>query len=64
MLGGTTLIIGQFLLNRTGSISVVIGYVVFQVALTLGCMLLLLKRLNHDERALDEPAPATVAVPA
>ncbi|MEU0600738.1 MFS transporter [Streptomyces sp. NPDC006393] len=65
LLGGTTPIIGQFLLNRTGSITVVIGYAVFQVVLTLGCMLLLLKRPNHDERAvLDRPTPASAAVPA
>jgi hypothetical protein len=42
LLGGTTPVIGQFLLNRTGSITAVSGYAVFQVALTLGCMLLLL----------------------
>ncbi|MGD6749872.1 MFS transporter [Streptomyces sp. BH105] len=63
LLGGTTPIIGQFLLNRTGSITAVIAYALFQVALTLGCMLLLLKRPNHDELA-DDPAPATRAVAA
>ncbi|MFG2924739.1 MFS transporter [Streptomyces sp. NPDC048305] len=63
LLGGTTPIIGQFLLNRTGSITAVIAYAVFQVALTLGCMLLLLKRPNHDEQA-GEPlaAPRTAPV--
>ncbi|NYV72884.1 MFS transporter [Streptomyces sp. UH6] len=64
LLGGTTPIIGQFLLNQTQSIVAVIAYAVFQVALTLGCMLLLLKRPNYDERAADRPAeaaaPATV----
>ncbi|WP_432103498.1 MFS transporter [Streptomyces sp. bgisy091] len=65
LLGGTTPIIGQFLLNRTGSITAVIAYAVFQVALTLGCMLLLLKRPNHDEQAgeplaVPRTAPATV----
>ncbi|WP_151770272.1 MFS transporter [Streptomyces abyssomicinicus] len=66
LLGGTTPIIGQFLLNQTQSIVAVIAYAVFQVALTLGCMLLLLKRPNHDERAEDRPAeaPAPAAVPA
>ncbi|WP_031086635.1 MFS transporter [Streptomyces sp. NRRL WC-3549] len=64
LLGGTTPIIGQFLLNRTGSITAVIAYAVFQVALTLGCMLLLLRRPNHDELAADRTeaprtAPAT-----
>ncbi|MFD3657422.1 MFS transporter [Streptomyces sp. NPDC058620] len=63
LLGGTTPIIGQFLLNRTGSITAVIAYAVFQVALTLGCMLLLLKRPNHDEQAA-EPVPARPTVPA
>ncbi|MFF5727038.1 MFS transporter [[Kitasatospora] papulosa] len=62
LLGGTTPIIGQFLLNRTGSITAVIVYAVFQVALTLGCMLLLLKRPNHDEQA-GEPAVAPRTVP-
>ncbi|MEV5158575.1 MFS transporter [Streptomyces sp. NPDC053728] len=63
LLGGTTPIIGQFLLNRTGSITAVIAYAVFQVVLTLGCMLLLLKRPNHDEQAaapVAAPRPATV----
>ncbi|MFF1350590.1 MFS transporter [Streptomyces sp. NPDC058322] len=58
LLGGTTPIIGQFLLNRTGSITAVIAYAVFQVALTLGCMLLLLKRPNHDEQAAEPVAAA------
>ncbi|KPC82892.1 MULTISPECIES: MFS transporter [unclassified Streptomyces] len=62
LLGGTTPIIGQFLLNRTGSITAVIAYAVFQVALTLGCMLLLLKRPNHDELAA-EPVTATRTAP-
>ncbi|MDQ0793165.1 MFS transporter [Streptomyces sp. B1I3] len=63
LLGGTTPIIGQFLLNRTGSVAAVIAYAVFQVVLTLGCMLLLLKRPNHDEQAAGPVAaarPATV----
>ncbi|MGD6747391.1 MFS transporter [Streptomyces sp. BH106] len=65
LLGGTTPIIGQFLLNKTGSITAVIAYALFQVALTLGCMLLLLKRPNHDELAADAaPAPRTVAATA
>ncbi|MFE7354525.1 MFS transporter [Streptomyces sp. NPDC057543] len=65
LLGGTTPIIGQFLLNRTGSITAVIAYAVFQVALTLGCMLLLLKRPNHDEQAADPvAAPRTAPVTA
>ncbi|GGQ74015.1 MFS transporter [Streptomyces flaveolus] len=51
LLGGTTPIVGQFLLNRTGSVTAVIAYAVFQVALTLGCMLLLLRRPDHDEQA-------------
>ncbi|MFD7292094.1 MFS transporter [Streptomyces sp. NPDC059897] len=55
ILGGTTPIVGQFLLNRTGSIAAVIAYALFQVALTLGCMLLLLKRPNHDELAFEAP---------
>ncbi|MCX4863618.1 MFS transporter [Streptomyces sp. NBC_00257] len=58
LLGGTTPIIGQFLLNRTGSITAVIAYAIFQVALTLGCMLLLLKRPNHDEQAVEPVAAA------
>ncbi|MGP3770324.1 MFS transporter [Streptomyces sp. SDT5-1] len=65
LLGGTTPIVGQFLLNKTGSITAVIAYALFQVALTLGCMLLLLKRPNHDELAADpEPAPRAVAASA
>ncbi|MFB6780409.1 MULTISPECIES: MFS transporter [unclassified Streptomyces] len=63
LLGGTTPIIGQYLLNRTGSITAVIVYAIFQVALTLGCMLLLLKRPNHDEQAtgpVSVPRAATV----
>ncbi|SCD97397.1 MFS transporter [Streptomyces sp. PpalLS-921] len=65
LLGGTTPIIGQFLLNRTGSITAVIVYAVFQVALTLGCMLLLLRRPNHDELAADAAAgPRTAPVAA
>ncbi|MFJ8859212.1 MFS transporter [Streptomyces sp. NPDC102451] len=65
LLGGTTPIIGQFLLNRTGSITAVIAYAVFQVALTLGCMLLLLKRPNHDEQAAEPvAAPRTAPVTA
>lgn len=64
VLGGTTPIVGQFLLNRTGSITAVIAYAVFQVALTLGCMLLLLRRPNHEEQpAAPRSAPAD-AVPA
>ncbi|MFJ8885422.1 MFS transporter [Streptomyces sp. NPDC102402] len=65
LLGGTTPIIGQFLLNRTGSITAVIAYAVFQVALTLGCMLLLLKRPDHDEQAAEPvAAPRTATVTA
>ncbi|MFF2730950.1 MFS transporter [Streptomyces sp. NPDC058008] len=65
LLGGTTPIIGQFLLNRTGSITAVIAYAVFQVALTLGCMLLLLKRPNHDEQSAEPvAAPRTAPVTA
>lgn len=64
LLGGTTPIIGQFLLNRTGSITAVIAYAVFQVALTLGCMLLLLKRPNHDEQAADPAVAAPRTAPA
>ncbi|WP_405666180.1 MHS family MFS transporter [Streptomyces sp. NBC_01166] len=65
LLGGTTPIIGQFLLNRTGSITAVIAYAVFQVALTLGCMLLLLKRPNHDEQSAEPvAAPRTEPVTA
>ncbi|WP_405717664.1 MFS transporter [Streptomyces sp. NBC_00046] len=64
LLGGTTPIIGQFLLNRTGSITAVIAYAVFQVALTLGCMLLLLKRPNHDEQAVEPVAASRTAAAA
>ncbi|MEV6793193.1 MFS transporter [Streptomyces sp. NPDC051320] len=65
LLGGTTPIIGQFLLNRTGSVTAVIAYAALQVALSLGCMLLLLKRPNHDELATDAvAAPRTAPVPA
>ncbi|MFD0342928.1 MFS transporter [Streptomyces sp. NPDC127117] len=64
LLGGTTPIIGQFLLNRTGSITAVIAYAVFQVALTLGCMLLLLKRPDHDEQAAEPVAVARAAAAA
>jgi MFS family permease len=65
LLGGTTPIIGQFLLNRTGSITAVIAYAVFQVVLTLVCMLLLLKRPNHDEQAAEPVAvPRTAAATA
>ncbi|MET9477985.1 MFS transporter [Streptomyces sp. NPDC002917] len=65
LLGGTTPIIGQFLLNRTGSIAAVIAYAVLQVVLTLGCMLLLLKRPNHDEQAAEPlAAPRTAPVTA
>ncbi|MCX4844368.1 hypothetical protein OHB19_03270 [Streptomyces sp. NBC_00893] len=64
LLGGTTPIIGQFLLNRTGSITAVIAYAVFQVVLTLGCMLLLLKRPNHDEQAAEPVAVARTATAA
>lgn len=63
LLGGTTPIIGQILLNRTGSITAVIAYAVLQVVLTLGCMLLLLKRPNHDEQTT-EPLAAPRTVPA
>ncbi|HCA88602.1 MAG TPA: MFS transporter [Streptomyces sp.] len=68
LLGGTTPIIGQFLLNRSGSIAAVIVYAVFQVLLTLGCMLLLLRRRNYDEQAGDaqprQPRRQPAAVPA
>ncbi|MER7079017.1 Major Facilitator Superfamily protein [Saccharopolyspora kobensis] len=63
ILGGTTPIVGQFLLNLSGSITAVIAYAIFQVLLTLGCMLLLLRRPNHDDRAHAENARAE-AVPA
>jgi hypothetical protein len=62
LLGGTTPIIGQFLLNQTGSIVAVIAFAVLQVVLTLGCMLALLKRPNHDDRA--DAAPSAEAVAA
>ncbi|MCX5143712.1 MULTISPECIES: MFS transporter [unclassified Streptomyces] len=65
LLGGTTPIIGQFLLNRTGSITAVIAYAIFQVVLTLGCMLLLLRRPDHDEQAAGPvAAPRTAPVTA
>ncbi|WP_077800041.1 MFS transporter [Streptomyces sp. JHA26] len=63
LLGGTTPIIGQFLLNRTGSITAVIAYAVLQVALTLGCMLLLLRRPNHDEQAAGPAVTASRTAP-
>ncbi|MGV9699398.1 MFS transporter [Streptomyces sp. NPDC003470] len=58
ILGGTTPIIGQFLLNQSGSIATVIAYALFQVALTLVCMLFLLKRPNYDETAATDEKPA------
>ncbi|MGX1507527.1 UNVERIFIED_CONTAM: MFS family permease [Streptomyces graminofaciens] len=64
ILGGTTPIVGQSLLNWTGSITAVIIYAVFQVLLTLGCMVLILRRPNHDELADDpaeQPAQGTTA---
>ncbi|MEU1890449.1 MFS transporter [Streptomyces pristinaespiralis] len=64
ILGGTTPIVGQSLLNWTGSITAVIIYAVFQVLLTLGCMVLILRRPNHDELADDpaeQPARGTTA---
>lgn len=65
LLGGTTPIIGQFLLNRTGSIAAVIAYAIFQVVLTLGCMLLLLRRPNYDEQSAEPvAAPRTAPVTA
>ncbi|MEV6227632.1 MFS transporter [Saccharopolyspora shandongensis] len=64
LLGGTTPIVGQFLLNLSGSITAVIAYAIFQVVLTLGCMLLLLRRPNYDERAGAGQAPRAEAVPA
>ncbi|MEE1791973.1 hypothetical protein PUR28_14525 [Streptomyces sp. BE308] len=64
LLGGTTPIIGQFLLNRTGSIAAVIAYAVFQVVLPLGCVLLLLKRPNHDEQAAEPVAASPATAPA
>ncbi|MFG2595510.1 MFS transporter [Streptomyces sp. NPDC048462] len=64
LLGGTTPIIGQFLLNRTGSIAAVIAYAIFQVVLTLGCMLLLLRRPNHDEQSAEPVTAPRTATPA
>lgn len=67
ILGGTTPIVGQSLLNWTGSITAVIFYAVFQVLLTLGCMVLILRRPNYDELADDpagQPAPGTTAAVA
>ncbi|MEV0699780.1 MFS transporter [Saccharopolyspora sp. NPDC050389] len=64
LLGGTTPIVGQFLLNASGSITAVIAYAIFQVVLTLGCMLLLLRRPNYDERAEAGQSPRAEAVPA
>ncbi|MEU0368719.1 MFS transporter [Streptomyces sp. NPDC006283] len=67
ILGGTTPIVGQSLLNWTGSIAAVICYAVFQVLLTLGCMVLILRRPNYDELAesADEQQPVTAtAAPA
>ncbi|MEV5297655.1 MFS transporter [Amycolatopsis methanolica] len=61
LLGGTTPIVGQFLLNQTGSIVAVIVYAVFQVVLTLGCMLALLRKPNYDERAGEESGVRAVA---
>ncbi|MEV4681022.1 MFS transporter [Streptomyces kurssanovii] len=64
ILGGTTPIVGQSLLNWTGSITAVIFYAVFQILLTLGCMVLILRRPNHDELAHEpasQPAPGTTA---
>ncbi|MDA3630068.1 MFS transporter [Saccharopolyspora oryzae] len=63
LLGGTTPIVGQFLLNLSGSIAAVIAYAIFQVLLTLGCMLLLLRRPNYDARA-QSASTSTEAVPA
>ncbi|WP_409180819.1 MFS transporter [Amycolatopsis sp. VS8301801F10] len=62
LLGGTTPVVGQYLLNVSGSIAAVLAYAIFQVLLTLGCMLLLLRRPNYDERAAAEEASS--AVPA
>ncbi|MFJ8076884.1 MFS transporter [Streptomyces sp. NPDC096176] len=65
ILGGTTPIVGQSLLNWTGSIAAVICYAVFQVLLTLGCMVLILRRPDYDELAESgdeqQPEPATTA---
>jgi len=63
ILGGTTPIVGQSLLNWTGSITAVICYAVFQVLLTLGCMILILRRPNHDENSGETTAPAGRPVP-
>ncbi|WP_442785268.1 hypothetical protein [Amycolatopsis sp. H20-H5] len=49
ILGGTTPIAGQFLVNVTGSITAVIVFAVLRVVLTLGCMLAL---PNYDERSV------------
>jgi MFS family permease len=63
ILGGTTPIVGQYLLTRTGTINAVIAYALFQVVLTLGCMLLLLKRPSFEKSSrVDEPARARTAV--
>lgn len=64
LLGGTTPVVGQFLLNRTGSITAVIAFAVLQVLLTLGCMLLLLKRPNHDAQTAPEKEPRAEAAVA
>ncbi|GAB2996624.1 hypothetical protein LWP59_18595 [Amycolatopsis acidiphila] len=61
LLGGTTPIVGQTLLNWTGSIAAVIAYAIFQVLLTLGCMVLLLRRPDHDESAVPARAEAVTA---
>jgi MFS family permease len=61
LLGGTTPIVGQFLLSQTGSIAAVIVYAVFQVLLTMGCMLALLRKPNYDERADEARAQAVAA---
>ncbi|UQS25675.1 MFS transporter [Amycolatopsis thermalba] len=61
LLGGTTPIVGQFLLSQTGSIVAVIVYAVFQVLLTLGCMLALLRKPNYDERAGEASGAQAVA---
>jgi MFS family permease len=63
ILGGTTPIVGQYLLTRTGTINAVIAYALFQVVLTLGCMLLLLKRPSFEKSSrVDEPVRARTAV--
>ncbi|GAA2351601.1 MFS transporter [Saccharopolyspora halophila] len=61
LLGGTTPVVGQFLLNTTGSINAVIAYALFQVLLSLGCMLLILRRPRQDVQA-PEAATAAAAV--